>query len=239
MWHLKKHSRAFTFPELVLGMAITTLVTTAMAAFSFAMSKSWRVSEDSQSLQTASSQTMNFVINTLCTARYIGYSSAGVVDDASTDADDDSFSPTSQASIVFWKDDINGDERMQLEELAVLENVDGALRYYEYDADLTPTTPDDNGSLLGGLLGVVDATLDAILPIDLLGSGAVQDVKAWPEFSSPKVLATNVSEAAFTVDRGSSNSRPSVTMTMKFKRGSQSVIRVATATLRSPMEPHE
>jgi hypothetical protein len=218
-------SRAFTFPELVLGMAVTTLVMGAMATFSFAMVKAWRHSETSQSLHITSTQTGSYLQQVLQSALYLGVCRTGALDDAVIDLDDDSNNPATQASLIFWRSDLNEDHRMQLSELAMIENVRGKLLYYESDP---------LGSLAGSML--TDA-LRLVSIDDILANSAVEDLKAWLIFRKPKLLANNVTEAKFTVDRGSATRRPSVTMTLKFKENNQTLIHTVTATLRSPRVP--
>lgn len=103
-------ARGFTLAELVIGMAITTIVMTAMATFTMSVGTAWKANAQ----QEAATLTMNAAAARLGRevrmARLPGASYDGALDG----------SGVNEAAVVLWRADANGDNIIQLSELELI-----------------------------------------------------------------------------------------------------------------------
>jgi len=205
-----------TLVELIMGLAITTMVVGALAGFSVAVSSAWKQQETGTALQMGSSQAMARIQQIVREAKFVGYVSQGSLDPSNAPP------LTASAALIFWKSD-DGDGLIQLGELALLEHDSGEIKLYE-----APAT----NVLAGAQL------LLAILPIpsiDLLGINSITDLKSWAIFQDAKTIAAHVTGAEFAVAPGNASERPTFKFTLKFDRDGESTLRTATASLRSSL----
>lgn len=102
-------NRGFTFVELCLGIVITMLVMSALAAFSMAMSTAWRSAEKSQSLTLRGHHAGVRIEKYVRNARLIGAIRAG-----------SSEGTGSGAAVLLWKTDTNNDGYIQGDECEMI-----------------------------------------------------------------------------------------------------------------------
>jgi len=102
----------FTLVELMMGLVITALVMGALATLSSAMSRAWSQSDTGQSASISSHQASIRLQNFLRQAKLVG-----LVRPGSTDG---SVSPG--ASAMLWLRDDNGDGKVQLTEMGLIEH---------------------------------------------------------------------------------------------------------------------
>lgn len=110
---MEKHSiqRGFTSVELCMGMAITTLVMGAMAAFCMAMTSAWKSAEKSQALTLTSNQVVLRIQNAVRNAKLIGASLPGSANGSAAGA-----------AVLLWKQDTNADGYIQGDEVELIEH---------------------------------------------------------------------------------------------------------------------
>ena len=106
--HLR--SGGFTFVELCLALLITTLIVSAISAFSLAMARSWEMSGRSQLLSISAAQVTMRLQNDLRDAKRLGACRSGWLEPSSA----------ATAAVVVWRADTNSDRRIQSTELQVL-----------------------------------------------------------------------------------------------------------------------
>jgi hypothetical protein len=104
--------RAFTFIELCLGLVVTSLVMAAVAAFTLAVSTSWRHSDQAQTTAAHARQMSARLARLVQDARLIGAVQAGAIDGT----------PPAPAAALLWVDDTNGDGAIQGAECAMVEH---------------------------------------------------------------------------------------------------------------------
>jgi len=205
-----------TLVELIIGLAVTTMVMGALSAFSMAVSTAWREQEKSSVMLNSSSNAVTRIQQVLRDAKYLGAVRRGTLTPASNPL------PNTLAALIFWKSD-DGDGIMQLGELAVLEHDGTEVKLYE-----APAT---------NLLSGVQLT-QALLPIpsvDLQALSAITDLQSWAIFQDPKTIVTHVAGAEFQVVPGTATERPTFKFTVKFDRDGEMTIRTAAASLRSAL----
>jgi type II secretory pathway component PulJ len=100
----------FTLVELCLGMLITTLVMSGIAAFSLAMTRGWEESGRSQTLSLTATQVTARLQRNLRDAKRIGECRSGSLAPSGA--------PT--AAVAIWVGDSNGDRKIQSNEVQVL-----------------------------------------------------------------------------------------------------------------------
>lgn len=99
---ISRRARAFTFVELCMGLVITSLVMSAVAALSMAMATAWRSAGKTQSLTLKGNFISRHVQNEVRNARLIGACRAGTSDGTGTGA-----------AVLLWKTDTNSDGYIQ------------------------------------------------------------------------------------------------------------------------------
>lgn len=100
----------FTFIELCLGLVVTMLVMSAMAAFSLAMAGAWRSAEKTQSLTLRGQHAATRIEKEVRSARLIGASYLGSSEGTATHP----------AAVMIWKEDSNGDGFIQGDECEMI-----------------------------------------------------------------------------------------------------------------------
>jgi prepilin-type N-terminal cleavage/methylation domain-containing protein len=123
----------FTLLELMIGMVITSLVMTAVAAVLSAVGQGWKQNGTVQSTSNGTVQTHLRVQRLIKSAHQLGAYRVGAI----------SGTATLPAAIMMWKSDANHDNKVQFSELALLIHDDpagggnGSVIYYDV---LYPTT---------------------------------------------------------------------------------------------------
>jgi prepilin-type N-terminal cleavage/methylation domain-containing protein len=216
-----KHSirrRAFTLAELLIGLAVTAIVLTALATFTMAVAQNWTSDDGTQQLATQSGQIYNRVSFNLASAKYIAQVQAGSLDGTAS----------TPGSVYYWAaDDWNGisDEAPEVGEMALIQHdpTTGTLWLY---------APINASAMNASQLSAAGTPLTYANITD----------PAWPatfkslSYVTRTALATSVTGAVFAVNwMNSTTQRPVVECTLVLNRGTQSpVTQYCTITLRSP-----
>jgi type II secretory pathway component PulJ len=121
----------FTATELLMALIITSMVMSAIAGFSLAMSTAWKSAEKSQAISVLGNQVVTRLENEIRKARLIGACRAGSSDESA-----------GGAAIMLWMADTNGDGFIQGDECEMIEHdpATHTLRcWYFGQADATGT----------------------------------------------------------------------------------------------------
>jgi hypothetical protein len=224
-----RRHHALTLVELTIGLVVLTIILGAVAGVTLAVSSGWRQSDDAMSEMLAGQRGVTAVAQVLRTAKMVGTVRPGSL--AGTGA----AGGEPAAAMMIWKGDANGDGRIQLAEVALIEHDPspadaggGAIRYYQAPASMPPA----------------DAAAE-VGPGYLTDPSAPETFKAEPGVAAAAtVLAAHVTAAQFAPGAdGGGGADPSVRPTFDFalkvqqKARSGDVrekLRYGTAGLRSP-----
>lgn len=229
----------FTFVELLLGMVITAMVLSALAAFCASLAKSIGDSDDSQSLFLTANQAALRVQNMVRSARCFGLVRAGSTTGAT--------SP--HAGFLIWKnDDGQNPGCIDYEELAWVEQNPA----YQPDPIGSPATVIPNALVLYECPPVSQMTAGQLATLSALDSrsstnAARLDYNAITSSSTPetfkglsvvksRLLARGVTAGAFAARLPlSSTEVPSLEFTLIFQRNGYTEVKYASAAIRSPI----
>lgn len=209
---------AFTFPELVLGMAITVIVMAAMASVMTAVSTGWKQQGKTQNTYMANRQAVVRIQNLLSSAKLIGLVREGSLSSNSSDA----------ACVVFWKsDNYNGapDRAIQFGEVGLLIH-DRASNQIKYYSVTFPNT----------LTAVQIAALNPTLQYsDLTTSNGPELFKAL-NYVTAQAVVSNVTGARFYANQplGQSSQLPTFEFQLAFSRNGNTSQVYGSTTLRNP-----
>lgn len=213
------HSRrraGLTLAELLIGLLVTSLVASAVSAVMVSVGAGWRTGESSVSSSASTGQAMARLQRILRTARQIGAVRAGGLTGGTQDA-----------AVALWKQDANGDGRIQFSELALIEHSLGAdplesvLRMYDVSFPSTMTLAQKQAA---------DATL-----VDdcIYDANQITTFKSMTYVRST-VLAGRVMAAQFRRIDGAATVRPRLEYALRFDEGGESVTKYGTTALRTP-----
>ena len=96
-----------------MGLVITSMVMSALAAFSLAMSSAWRSAGQTQSLGLRASHAVGWIQKEVRNAKLLGGVRAGSLNISGS---------TPSAAVVLWKEDTNGDGYIQGYEVEMIEH---------------------------------------------------------------------------------------------------------------------
>lgn len=120
----------FTFVELAIGLAMLTLVGGALLAVILAVGSSWRAADGMQSAHISGRQSSAQLYRLLHSAVYVGVAT----EDGTAMAEGTLVASVGAGgAVMFWRGDANGDGKMQLGEVALIERnvADNTLVLYE------------------------------------------------------------------------------------------------------------
>lgn len=195
---------AFTFIELMLGLAITSMVMVALGAVMFAVARGWQGAEMGQSIEMAANQA------SLRVERMIQESKlTGVVREGTTDTSALARSVTPAAAIMLWKSDRNGDERIQFDEIALIEHnrTAGTLDLFE------ARWPD------GWTASQIALANTELSQADLTDANAPEDIKALLYVARKPILGGVRGAKFHLIDPAAERSSPSLEFTLTLRRG--------------------
>lgn len=208
----------FTFVELVLGMAVTTMALAAMAALMSAVSAGWKQQGAGQSTHLANRQAVARVDALLRPAKLTGFVREGSLSSNTADA----------ACVLFWRGDFAGgtaDRDIEFSEIALLEHDRPRKEIRYYQVVFPP-------NLSASQTAAADRKYKHL---DLLGATAASDFKAL-NYVVGRTVATGVTGATFYVNwpTGNAQQLPSVEYQLVFDRGGTPSQAYGATTLRSP-----
>jgi hypothetical protein len=210
--------RAFTFAELVIGMAITAVTLCAMACVMAAVSAGWKQQGITQGTYLNNRQAVVRVQNLLRSAKLIGLVREGSLSSNTSDA----------ACVEFWRaDDYNGspDRAIQFSEIGLLihDRSDNTLKFYSVNFPKTLTA----------------AQVAALNPTcqyaDLTGATAPETFKSL-NYVTPQIVARNVTGATFYANQslGQSSQLPTFEFQIVFARNGDTSQVYGSTALRNP-----
>ncbi|MEO6434399.1 MAG: hypothetical protein ABIP55_01385, partial [Tepidisphaeraceae bacterium] len=214
--------RGFTFMELVLGMMVTSLVMAALAALMGAVAAGWRHSGNAQATSNVVAQTHVRMQRLLKGVRQIGAVRNGSVDG----------SADPQAAALIWKSDANGDYKIQLSEVALLEaEIGGQLTQCRmvshtiaYPSDWTTAQRNTaDGAALTDAELYEDASIDEFRTIAQASA-----------YGQATVVATSIVGAEFRLIDGAAVTRPTLNYLINIQRGSAPETEYGSVTVRTP-----
>lgn len=106
----RRQIRGFTLAELVIGMAITTIVMTAMASFTMSVGTAWKANEEAEAASLITNVAAARLGREVKMARLAGALYTGALDG----------SEVNEAAVMLWRADTNGDNIIQLSELELI-----------------------------------------------------------------------------------------------------------------------
>lgn len=213
-----RRPRAFTFPELVLGMAVTILAMGAMASVMAAVSSGWKQQGITQTTYLTNRQAVVRVQNLISSAKLIGLVREGSLSSNTSNA----------ACAMLWKSDsYNGspDRSIQFSEIGLLIH-DRSSKQLKYYAVSFPST----------LSAVQIAALNPTYKYtDLTSSSAPEDFKSL-NYVTGQTVATNVTGATFYANQplGQSSQLPTFEFQLAFTRNGNTSQVYGSTALRNP-----
>lgn len=195
--------KAFTLIELIIGIAIMTIILAAMAVFSYGVGQGWTQSESAQSVFLAGNLAGHRIERVIRAAKMID-------SNATHGSLDDPAAPP--AACMFWRNDDNGDGKIQFSEMALLAYDPASQTVLEYTAQP----------------GSKDWTAEPpsfVSPTTFMNTPGVT--------ATP--LAHNVTGCQFfPIAPGGNTQRPSLEYVLRVGDGQAQTVQYGTATLRSP-----
>ncbi len=201
--HSLRARSGFTQAELVIGLAVTVMTLGAVGVFMMSTAQAWRAADQVQSAQLSSVQASNRIQEIARSAKFLGW--AGAKSDGSGSA------------ALLWLNDANGDGRMQIGEMGLLDHnsAAGTLTLY--------TVPGASGSVNN------TASID-----DINDASDVTAFKSIPQIKS-QVMVRNVPDVTFTArDPGDPKQRPTLEYKISSLRDNRTFGETESAALRAP-----
>ncbi len=212
-----------------MGLCIMAIIAGAVAALTGAVSTGWEASESTQAVQIGTRQIVAQLQRLLRDGKYVGLATKDgqLVKAAGSTLAAGNYN----ADIMFWSSDTNGDLRMQLSEMALIEHdiSSKTLRLYQIPSTAT------NAATVCTVSDI--SSTDAAIAFKALPNCAYQTIATG---------VTAASFAAYQVSVSASGQRPSVEFALTFSLSGpsgavannaqtvQARLEYGTATLRSP-----
>lgn len=221
-WRSTRRPRAFTLMELLLGMLVTALVMSALAALLGAVAQGWKQSGEAQSTSNVVTQTHVRIQRLLKGVRLIGACRSGAFDGTASE----------QAAVLLWTADRNNDYRIQLSELALLDcEMGGApadcamkFRTLEYPASWTAAQRNaEDGA------PITMAELNDEASVDWF-----RDIVAGSLYGKSVLVARNIVGSEFRRLDAATATRPSFHYLLNIQRGNAAETEYGTVTVRTP-----
>ncbi len=205
-------SGGFTLPELILGIAITAIIGSSCAAIALSVSTGWKHADSSNAEYLTKGRTSLYVQSKLRGAKTLGFVRSGSLESPG--------SGVAAATVLFWRADLNDDQKIQIKEVALLQHSVAASQLLLYEA---------SASIEG------TAANRTISAADLAVASAPEDFKA-NAYVSARIAGRGVVGARFdAINTDSGAQRPSVEFLLKLNLGETGVsYEYGSATLRPP-----
>ena len=203
--------RAFTLAELIIGLLLLVIIGGAAAGLAAAMSRSWQAGESTATSSMTITRTLIRLQDKIQRAKALGQWRGGSLTPG----------PGAQgAAIFFWREDANGDGKMQLEETQILEHDPSTNRMNVWETKF----PD----------AVTRATHDGPFETTLLsGATAIDDYKVLPH-TKKYTMTRKVRGAAFhLITPTTPEQRPQFDFRLKFDGPSGETVEYGTSSPRS------
>ena len=209
------HRQGFTFAELIIGLLLLALIGGATAAVAAAISRGWKVGESTATSSITITRTLIRIQDKIQRAKALGQWRAG------------SLNPgvgAEGAALLFWRDDANGNGKMELEETQLLEHdpVQNELTVWETEFPDPLTRTAFNGPFATTLLS---------------GATAIDDHKARP-YSKKHTITRGVRGVIFNlITPTAAEQRPQFDFQLRFQGPNGEVVEYGTSSPRSLWKP--
>jgi len=201
-------ARAFTLPELILGMLLLVLVGAATAAVASSVTRGWNMGETNQASSLTITRTMLRMQDKMQRARFFGHLDRGSIANPAVNP---------PAAILFWRDDDNNDGKMQLDETQLLTYDPTAKELVVWEISFPNVT--------------TRATQNGPFPTSTLTGNSVISTYKSMTYAKKYTITRNVLAAAFDVITPSAG-RPTFEFRLKFDGTRGQTVQYGTATQR-------
>jgi len=205
---------AFTLMELVMGMIVTGLVMSAVAALLSAVAMGWDQSGRTQADSVQRVQAHARVQRILKGVRQLGAVRPGSING----------SAAQPAAVMIWKADANGDNKVQFSELALLVHESPHVTFYDVAFP---------SSWSAAQCAAYDNAPPELTQDDVYKSTSIDDFRRLTYVRQQRV-ATNIVGAAFTRTDGAAVTRPSLDYVLKFDKDGEVHVEYGTTAVRTP-----
>jgi len=212
-------TRAFTLMELIMGMIVTGLVMSAIAALLSAVAMGWEQNGKSQASSVYRVQTHARIQRILKGVKQLGAVRTGSVNGSGPGA-----------GVMVWKSDDNGDNKVQFSELALLVHegavgtADGKLSFYDvaYPSHWTQAQCD-----------AADNAPPLLTQDDVYKDSSIDTFRTMA-YVHKQLVASNLVGVVFTRTDGADITRPSLDYVLKFDKDNDVQIEYGTTSVRTP-----
>lgn len=220
--------RGFTFVELLVGMIVTAVVLSAMAAFTYGVAEGWSQGESAQTVFLAGSMAADRFNHAIRSAKLI---------DPNRLVNGSSDNTTPAATCMYWRDDGtvllndgtskfiagNSDGKIQFSEMAMIQFDQATKTVWEYTVQFP-------AAFTNAQIASVDSTQSPPLPLP------TANVFKASSYVVAKAIAHNVSACQFYLVPGTSAQRPMLEFVLNIDDGKASTVQYGAATIRCPNE---
>ena len=209
------HRQGFTFAELIIGLLLLALIGGATAAVAAAISRGWQVGTSTASSSITISRTLIRIQDKVQRAKALGECRSG------------SLNPgvgAEGAALFFWREDVDGDGKMQLEETQILEHDPVTKELVIWDTEFPDplTRVNSNGPFATTMLSAANA---------------ITQHKARP-YSKKHTITRGVRGAVFNlITPTAAEQRPQFDFQLKFDGPNVEVVECGTSSPRSLWKP--
>lgn len=196
----------------MIGIAITGMIGAACAVISTTVATGWKASNASNTDYLTRGRTTLYLQSVLRGSKQIGICRAGSLE---------SPSDATAACVLVWRADLNGDEKMQLKEVALVQHSVADSRIMLYQASFA--TP------------AIEATANATLDSSYLTAVSGPEIFKANPYVSSRVAGNSVIGVRFdAVNASSATQRPSIEFLLKMSLNGTATYEYGSATLRPP-----
>jgi hypothetical protein len=206
--------------ELVMGMIVTGLVMSAIAALLSAVAMGWEQSGNSQANSVHRVQAHARIQRILKGVKQLGTVRPGSV----------SGTTSLPAAVMLWKSDDNADNKVQFSELALLvhEGTPGTPQAYVSFYDVAYPS-----SWSAEQRAAADSAPPVVTEEDVYKDSSIDTFRTMTYVRKQRV-ASNVVGVAFTRTDGANITRPSLDYVLKFKKDNEVHVEYGTTAVRTP-----
>ena len=212
--------RAFTLMELVMGMIVTGLVMSAIAALLSAVAMGWEQNGKSQANSVHRVQAHARLQRILKGVKQLGAVRPGSVNGTTNPP----------AAVMIWKSDDNGDNKVQFSELGLLVHegatgtAAGFVSFYDVAYPSTWSAAQRTAA---------DNTPPVVTQEDVYKDTSIDTFRTMT-YVRKQLVASHVVGVAFTRTDGADITRPSLDYVLKFNKDSETHVEYGTTAVRTP-----
>jgi hypothetical protein len=206
--------------ELIMGMIVTGLVMSAIAALLSAVTMGWRQSGHAQANSVHRVQAHARIQRILKGVKQLGAVRAGSVNGTASPA----------AAVMIWKSDDNGDNKVQFSELGLLVHEgavgtsDGYLSFYDVAYPSSWSQEQRTAA---------DNAPPVVTEEDVYKDSSIDTFRTMTHVRQ-QLVASHIVGVAFTRRDGADITRPSLDYVLKFNKDNEVHVEYGTTSVRTP-----